>query len=122
MPERLQSFAPTEIGKVDYEATLNYVPARIFDQPDGSRCRSSGRDEIVDHQHALAGTDCVHVHLDAVSPVFQLVIPANRGPGQFAALAQWNEAGRKRVREGRADDEAARFDRGNLVDVRAAQV
>src|SRR3954468_1458801 len=80
LSEGFQAFAATKRRQVDDEAALYYFAARIFDQMDGSRCRSSRRNEIVDQHHALAWSNCVNVHLDAVRPVFELVIPPHGAP------------------------------------------
>ena len=61
----------------------------------------------------------VAVHLHLVEPVFERIGDAHRLVRKLAALADRHEAGGKLMRDGAADDEAARLDAGDLVDLRA---
>ncbi len=61
--------------------------------------------------------DRVGVDLDAVGAVFEFVVVAYGLGGQLAFLADRNEALAQRVGQRRAEDEAARLDAGDLVDL-----
>ncbi len=63
------------------------------------------------------GRDRVLVHLHLVEPVFQAVGDAHGLVRQLALLADRDEAGRNLVGDGAAEDEAARLDAGDLVDL-----
>ena len=62
----------------------------------------------------------VLVHLHLVEPVFQAVGDAHRLMRQLALLADRDEAGRELMRDRAAEDEAARLDAGDLVDLQPA--
>jgi hypothetical protein len=55
------------------------------------------------------------VHLDTVVPVFELVIVSERLRWKLTFLADGHEADAQLESECPADDEAARFDRGDLL-------
>ena len=78
--------------------------------------RSAGGDQVVDEQHALAALQRIAVHLETVDAVLELVVLAEVLGGQLAAFADRHEPRVHPVRERGPDDEAARFDRGDLVD------
>ena len=111
--------AAAEIRQVDDEAGGDDVGADLAQQLDRRLRRAAGGDQIVDQDHLLAGRDAVLVHLHLVQPVFEAVGDAHRLVRQLALLADRHEAGRKLVRDRAAEDEAARLDAGDLVDLRA---
>ena len=112
--------ASTEIGKVDHERASDDFAADRRDQLERGLRRASGRDQVVDEQHAFATRDRVAVHLEAVGPVLELVVLADVLGRELARLADRDEADAKLARERRADDEAARLDPRDLVDAPAA--
>ncbi len=63
------------------------------------------------------GVDRVLVHLDDVDAVFERVVLADRPPGQLALLAERHEAGAEPVGDRAAENEAARLDAGDDVDL-----
>ena len=67
----------------------------------------------------LARLHRIGVNLHAVLAVFQIVILADHGVRQLALLAHRHEADGKLVRHRAAQDEAARLDAGDLVDLHA---
>src|SRR6185503_19219081 len=105
-----------EVGKVDDEAAANDVATRAFDQFHARERSAAGGDQVVDHEHALAAVDRVGVDLDAVGAVLEVVVDADRRVRELAGLAHGDEARLERDRDGAAEDEAARFDAGDLDD------
>ena len=65
------------------------------------------------------GCHRVLVHLHLVEAVFQAVGDAHGLVRQLALLADRDEPGGQLVRDGAAEDEAARLDAGDLVDLQA---
>ena len=65
--------------------------------------------------------DGILVHLHLVEAVFQRIGDADPLVGQLALLADRHEAGRELMRHRATEDEAARFDAGDLVDLLPAQ-
>ena len=61
------------------------------------------------------------MHLDLVGAVFERIGHADRLVRQLALLAHRHEAGRELVRDGAAEDEAARLDAGDLGDLQAGE-
>src|SRR5262245_16632145 len=114
VPHRLQAFATPQFGQIDDEAALHDLTPGILDKLGRGAGCSTGGDEIVDQQYPLPGCDRVDVHLDAIGTVLELVVAAYGLPWQLAFLAQWNESSGQRIRKRGTDDEAARFDRGDL--------
>ena len=80
---------------------------------------AAGGDQIVHQDHALARDQRVVVHLDLVDAVFQRIGDAHALVRQLALLADRHEAGRDLMRHRAAEDEAARLDAGDLVDLHA---
>ena len=81
--------------------------------------RAAGGDEVVDQDHPLALADGVGVDLHLVDAVFERIGDAHRLVRQLALLADRHEAGRELVRDRAAEDEAARLDARDLVDLAA---
>ena len=90
-------------------------PVRRTSSTVGAR-RSPGRQQVVDDQHATSMAKRVLVDLQAVAAVFEVVASLERSGGQLARLAHEGEARAEMVRDGRADDEAARLDADDDVD------
>ena len=80
---------------------------------------AAGGDEIVDQDHALARVDRVGMHFHFVEAVFQRIGNAHRGVRQLAFFADRHEASGDLMRHRTAENEAARLDAGDLVDLGA---
>ena len=106
-----------EIRQVDDEAGRDHVGADLAHQLHRALRGTAGGDEIVDQNDALAGKNGVGVHFHLVETVFQRIGDAHRGMRQLALLADRHKAGRDLMRHRAADDEAARLDAGDLVDL-----
>ena len=81
--------------------------------------RAAGGDEVVDQDDALALADGIRVDLHLVDAVFERIGDAHGFVRQLALLADRHEPGRELMRHGAAEDEAARLDARDLVDLRA---
>src|SRR6185312_3576747 len=75
--------------------------------------------QVVDDDDALAGLDGVEMDFEGVGAVFEVVVDAGGGGGELSGLAHRNESGVEAVGQGGAEDEAARFDAEDEVDVLA---
>ena len=91
------------------------VPPHALDELERRSHRSAGRQQVVDQQHAAAVVAGVHVDLDRVGAVLELVGLAGGLPGQLPGLADWHEALAELERQGRPEDEAAGFDAAHDV-------
>src|SRR5262249_58446630 len=78
---------------------------------------AAGGDQVIDQDHAVALGYRVLVHLHLVDAVFERISDGDALVGQLALLADRHEAGRYLVRDRAAEDEAARLDAGDLVDL-----
>ena len=80
---------------------------------------AAGGDQVVDQHHALAFADGVDMDFHLVGAVFQRIGHAHGLVRQLAFLADRHEPGRRLVRHRAAENKAARFDAGDLVDLAA---
>ena len=76
-------------------------------------------DQIVDQNHPFSFGDRVLVHLHVVEPVFERIGDRDRVVRQLALLADRHEARRQLMRDRAAQDEPARLDASDLVDLRS---
>jgi hypothetical protein len=76
-----------------------------------------GREHVVDQQHARRAGHDTGAQFQHVLAVLQRVARAVHGAGQLAALADRHEAASQVLREPRAEDETARRDPRDVVDV-----
>src|SRR5580700_3618106 len=106
-----------EIRQIDDEAGRQNIGADLLEELAGRFRGAAGGDEIVDHAHALKHRVLVHFHF--VDAVFERIADAHPLERQLALLADRHEAGRDLVRNRAAEDEAARLDAGDLVDLTA---
>ena len=81
--------------------------------------RAAGGDEIVDQDDALALRHGVLVHFHFVDAVFERIADGHALERQLALLADRHEAAGHLMRDGAAEDKAARLDAGDLVDLAA---
>ena len=116
---RAQFVRAAEIRQVDDETGGDHIGADLAQELDRAFGGAARRDEVVDQDHLLARLHRVGMHLHLVEPVFQRIGDAHRGVRQLAFLADRHEAGRDLMRHRAAEDEAARLDAGDLVDLRS---
>src|SRR5690606_22025392 len=112
-----QPVGPAERRQVDHEGGGDDLAARFLDEVDGRVRRSAGRDQIIDQQYLVSAADGIGVDLDGVDAVLEAVLLADRLPRQLALLADRHEAAAEFVGDGAAEDEAARLDARNMVDL-----
>jgi hypothetical protein len=91
--------------------------AELLDELYGGLHGAAGGEEVVDEDDALAGLDGVHVDLQGVGAVLEVVGDAGDGGGELARLAHGDEAGVEAVGEGGSEDEAAGLNAEDEVDV-----
>src|SRR5207245_9963180 len=89
----LQLAPSVQKRKLDHERHPDDLPAELADQPQGCPHRTTGGEEIVDGEHALAGLDRVFVDREFVAPILQLVLHLDGVSRKLASLAHGNEAG-----------------------------
>src|ERR1035437_7370639 len=106
-----------EVRQVDDEAGRDHIGADLAQQLHRSLRGAAGGDQVVDQDHALAGMNGVGVHLHFIEAVFQRVGDAHGGMRQLAPLADRHEAGGDLMRYRAAENEAARLDARDLVDL-----
>src|SRR6266853_481721 len=115
--ERPQLGGAAEFRQVDDEAGGQHLSADLAQQLN-SGLRSAARcHKVIDQDYALAHGHAVLVHFHFVHAVFERVSDADALVGQFALLADRHKPGRALVRDGAAQNEAARLDAGDLVDL-----
>src|ERR1019366_3464583 len=117
VPMLLQPRTSADVRQVDDEAAFDDLAAHFFNQLAGGFCRAAGGDQVIHQQYFFAHCDSVGVDLDAVGAVFEFVVVAYGFGGQLAFLADRDEAFVQRVSQRCAEDKAARFDAGDLVDL-----
>ena len=113
----LQTCVSADVGQVDDEAAFDDLAAHLFDQLASGFRGAAGGYQVVDQQYPFALGDRIGVYFDAVGAVFELVVVAYGFGGQLAFLADRDETLAQRVGQRRAEDEAARLDAGDLVDL-----
>src|SRR5690606_4320607 len=111
--------APAEVGQVDDEAGGNDLGAHLAQELRGAFGGTAGGNQIVDQDHPVAGADTVAMHLHLVDATFEAVGDAYRLVRQLALLADGNETGGELMCDGAAENEAARLDAGDPVDLAA---
>jgi hypothetical protein len=116
---RAQLLGAAEFGQVDDEAGGQHFGAKLTQEFHRRFRRAASGDQIVDQYHALAFDQRVGMHLDLVFAILQHVRDADALVRQLALLADRNETGRHLMRHRAAEDEAARLDAGDLVDLHA---
>ena len=114
--------AAFEKVELDDRGTANRHGTSGLDEQTGGDERAAGGEQVVDDENALAGLDGVALNLDGVWAVFLLVRLAERVAGQFARLAQRHEADAERECNDGTEDEAARFETSDSVDLLCAKV
>jgi FAD/FMN-containing dehydrogenase len=96
------SLAAAELGQVDDEGAADDLAAEPLDQLDPGLGRAAGGQQVVDHQHRLAGLDRVVVDLDDRLAVFERVFLAMvcraACPSCGSARSRWRAGARWRRR------------------------
>ena len=115
---RSPSLSPTaQLAELDQDADPDDRPAERLDQAARGGGRAAGGEHVVDDEDALVGMDRVTVDLESVAAVLQLVLLADDRPRQLAGLAHRDEGGAEAIRHRSGEDEAARLDADDPVDV-----
>src|SRR5207249_4981705 len=112
----LQSCAAAEVGQIDDEGTADDRTSGETEKLERGLGRAASGDQVVDEQHALTALYPIAVHLEPVGAILELVVLPEVLGGQLAAFPNRHETGAQSIGKRGADDEAARFDRGDLVD------
>ena len=84
-----------------------------------AKAGAAGGDQIVHDDDGVAFLHRVGVDFDAVLAVFEIVILAQHAIGQLALLADRHEADAELMRHRAAENEPARLDARDLVDLHA---
>ena len=108
-----------EIRQVDDEAGGDHIGAELLEELYRCLRGAAGGDEIVDQDDPLAALHRILVHLHFVDAVFERIADADALERQLALLADRHEAAGQLVRDGAAENEAARLDAGDPVDLAA---
>src|SRR5437764_961090 len=109
--------AAAEIGQIDDECRGDEVAARLADKLDRRIGGAAGGNQIVDEKHAVALADRIGVNLDRVDAVFERIFLPDDARGELALLADRHEAAAEHMSYGAAEDEAARLDAGDKIDI-----
>src|SRR6185369_9399573 len=112
----LQLVSALKKCELDHERNPDDLSAELPDEPQGCPHRTTGGEEVVHREHALAGLDRVLVHGERIAAVFELVFDFDGLPRQLAWFANRNEARLQLVRDRAAHDEAPRLDTDDDVD------
>jgi hypothetical protein len=111
-----EAVAAFEEVEFDGEGEAGDLAAQLLDELYRCFHGAAGGEEIVDEDDALAGLDGIHMDLEGVGTVLEVVGDSGHWGGKLARLAHRNEAGIEAVREGGAEDESARLDAQHEVD------
>src|SRR5215472_7391981 len=115
--ELAQSVGTAEIRQIDDETGGKDLGAQLAQELHRPFRRSAGRDQIIDKDDTVPLLYRVLVHFHLVQPVFQRIGDGNAFMRKLALLADRHETSGYLVRDRSAQDEAARLDAGNLVDL-----
>src|SRR5579859_1768108 len=115
--ELLKSFATLQKIEFDSEAEAGNAAAELANKLHCGLHRAACGQQVVDDYHVLPRLDRIHVDLERITAVFQIVGHLSGGSGQFARLAYRDEARVESIRERGTEDEAACFDAKHQVDV-----
>lgn len=112
-----ESLASTKEIEFDSKAKADRIATEPAHELECGFHGAASGEQIIDKQNALAGLDGVEVNFEGVGAVFEIVGDADHGRGQLARLAHGDKAGVEAVGERRAEDEAARFNAENEIDL-----
>ena len=110
--------APVEILELHQKRESFDVRAKSFEQPRRSGRRAARREQVVDHQHALALLQGVGVNLERVGAVLERILFGQSIVRQLARLTNGDETGTDGVSDRRAENVTARLDGDDVVDFR----
>src|SRR6185312_10401371 len=108
-----------EVRQVDDEAGGQDFGADALEQLHRRLGSTAGGDQVIDQDYTLALEHRILVHLHFVDAVFERIADGDALERQLALLADRHEAGRDLMRDGAAENEAARLDARHLVDLAA---
>ncbi len=94
-----EASAAADIDEVDHERAADDLRFQSIEQRDRGERGAAGREQVVDHQHALAGGHRIDMELDTVGAVLERVVVPDGLARKLAGLADRNEADVQRVRE-----------------------
>jgi len=117
--ELAQLVGAAEVGQVDDETGGEHLRAELAQELDRALLRPAGGDQVVHQDDAVALLHRVLVHLHLVEAVLERIGDRHPLVRELALLADRHEAGGDLVRHRPAEDEAARLDAGDLVDLHA---
>ena len=115
----MQAVAPFEHRQLDQKCTCNDLAAKAVHQFHRGASSPTSRQQVVDDQHTTRNTECVAVDLQRVVAVLQRILCRKGQGGQLARFAYDGQPRLQCVRDGGANDEAARLDAQNLIDTPA---
>ena len=88
-----EALAALEVGQLDDDGDADDFGADLLHELTGGLHGAAGGEQVIDEQDLDAARNSVRVHLDAVGAVLQGVRGAFRRAGEFALLADGDEAG-----------------------------
>ena len=103
-------------GEFDEEGEADDVGTDFAEEATGGGGGPSGGKEVVDHDDAFAGLNGILMDFEGVFSVFELVAFLGGGGGEFARLADEDEAAAEFLGEGSAKEKATGFDGDELGD------
>src|SRR5262249_7497357 len=108
---------PAQKRQLDEDGTAGHLGPSLLDKPAARLKSSTGGQQVVHQQHALAGQEAVDVDLQLGAAVFQVVLQGVSAVGQLAGLAQGHERLWQHQGQGGGEQEAAGLGGGDGVDV-----
>jgi len=106
----LQSIAPIEEFQFDEEGDFENVRAQLLHECSRGGSGATGREQVIDQEHAGARLERVDMHGDGRRAVFQIVFLVVRFVRKLALFANGNEAGLEPNRGCRRKNKSARID------------
>lgn len=96
---------------------LHHVTLQLANQLHSRLQRSSGRQQIIDHDHLLSGSDGSRLDFHHIRSVLQLVFQLDALAGQFALFANRRTTTAQIGGNHQAEQEAARLQTDDQIDV-----
>src|SRR3954451_21945900 len=106
-----------ELGKIDDEGAAHHRGACPLQQLDSGKGSTAGGNEIVHDNHMITFDNGVAMNLHTVRAVFEIIILAKHGVRQLAFFAHRDEPAAKLVRHRAAQNESARLDARDPVNL-----
>lgn len=98
----------TEVGQIDNEGRILHLAAEPPDQFHRGADSPPGGQQIVHHQHFIAGNNRILMNLEAVGAILQRVAFTDGFTRQLAGLAYRNKPQPQRLRDRCAEQKPAR--------------